>query len=266
MDGKLKKKCIIKAKKVLTVLLVVIIASLTMPTSAMAMMSPSPQEMTVVVIGPPEDLEISIVNGREGLDDDLNARVSSRLWETYYRFFLCSETAGSWPYEDITILVSSEEYGEFSKTFPLPHSWRDFAIRLDLETQAISPAYSHGRNLIIVLCWLIPLFFIDSAIFFLYGHRKKESWKIFTFNNLIMQGLFIGVWSFFHIATSDILLALAIILFIPPVRILKWIAEIITYKNNVVETSRALECTVMMNLISIFVVIVLGIYIPFPGI
>ena len=253
-----------KARRVLIILLTVIITSLTMPTHAMAMLSPAPQQMTVVVFNPPEDLEISIVYEEE-LGDYFNARISSRLWETSYQFDLCTETAGSWPHEDITILISSEEYGTFSMTFLLPHSWHDFAIRLDLETQTISQAYSHGRNLIIALCWLIPLFFIDSAIFFLFGHRKKESWKVFTKINLIMQGLFIGAWSLTHIAFWPLGIFIAPLILV--VLGVKWGVGITWYGNTVMETSKArgIVCAIVMNLIGLFVVYFLATHLPLPA-
>jgi len=256
-----------KASKALTIIFGIIIVSLITPTTAMAMVTPGSQMMTLVVINAPDDLEMQILH-YEDLDDWFRARVNSRLWETYYRFILCTEPASGWPYEEITILISSEEHGEFEMTFPVPHSWRDFSFRIDLETQTFTQAYTHVRNLLIVLCWIIPLFLIDSLVFFLFGHRKKESWKVFAITNLAMQGLFLGIWSVFHIfLSSNIFFAVMTILLIPGARLAKWIVEIVVYKTTITEHSktRSIACALAINLIGVFLVILLGMHIPLPG-
>jgi len=241
-----------------------------MPTTAMAMVTPGPQAMTIVVINAPEDLAISIVHYEElEIGDNWLARefTSRRLWETYHRFPLCTEPAGFWPYDDITILVNSQEYGAFELTFPVPGR-RSFAVRLDMETQTVTAAYSHVRNLIIALCWLVPLFATDSMIFSLFGHRQKRSWKVFALTNLAMQGLFLGIWSLFHIFFAPhIFLAVMTALFIPGARVVKWNAEYLVCKIIIDEHSRArgTACVAVMNLIGIFIVILLGIHIPLPA-
>ena len=258
-----------KSKKIIVALLIVIIVSSVTPITAMAT-SPGPQTMTLLVINAPKDLEISIVHD-EVSGDWLQARVSNRLWETYYEFSLSRESAGIWPYDDITILINSKKYGEFEMTLPKANQ-RWFTYRLDLETQTISQAYTHGRNLIIALCWLIPLVIIDGIVFLLFGYRQKQSWKVFAIENPAFHCLFIGVWSLLLIIAEYnpfILLFLLLIpvLLIPGARIAKLIVEINLFRGVVKEHSkaRATTCVVVMNIVGTIVVIFLGIHLPLPA-
>jgi hypothetical protein len=236
--------------------------------------TPAPQEMTILVINAPEDLEMQI-DYCEDLGSSFQARTSRRLWETTFRFYLTEVPATVWHYEEITVLASSEEYGEFRVTTPVPR-WGDFSIRLDLETQSISQGYTHGRNLMIICMWLFPLFALDSFVFFLFGHRAKQSWKTFTQVNLAMQILFVGGWSLFHVLfSSNVVLALLAILsmplLIPGARIAKWIVEIILYRKRITEfsvitgsASRITVCAVVMNSLGLLTVIILGVLLPLP--
>ncbi|MDR2600400.1 MAG: hypothetical protein LBC73_09005 [Oscillospiraceae bacterium] len=257
----------IKTKKFLLVVKLVVILSFITSATAMAT-SPAPQSMTIVVLNAPIDLEICIVHDVD-LGSLSNSRVSSRLWETYYRFYLSDESAGYWHDEYITILASSEKYGEFEITFPVPG--RDFSLKLDLETQTFSQPYTHVRNLFIALCWLIPLFIIDSIVFLSFGYRQKRSWMIFSIENLAMQVLFIGVWSLYHITFSNIFILILFLfiplLLIPGVRCCKLVLEIIVFRNKITEKSmiRSTSCAIVMNMIGTFVVILLGINLPLPA-
>ena len=263
-----------KIRKVIAVILVAVIISLAMATPVHAMVTPGSQELTIVVINAPVDLAMQIVYDGELETDgtfrvEENGRRSSRAWETYYRFSLSSEPQGVWPYEEITVLISSGEYGEFEITIPVPswHFRREFAIRLDLETQTFSPAYSHGRNLIIALCWLIPLFAADSLIFFIFGYRNQRSWRTFVQKNLIMHGIFVGFWFLLHLFLIPTIIG---ILF-APVLLFIWVAKLIVevtvFKRDVVEKSkkRAVLCALLMNLIGAFILILLGMYVPLPA-
>jgi len=251
-----------KTKKSLIVVLIVITISLITPATAMAT-TPATPSMTIVVINAPDDLEISIVHDEDN-ENWYRARVNSRLWETYFQYYLFGS------YDDMTILINSEKYGEFEMTFPMPRAVV-FALKLDLETQTLTQAYSHGRNLIIVLCWLAPLFLIDSAVFLLFGHRKKRSWKIFALVNLLMQGLFIGVWSLYHIVFMNsfflILLLFFPLLLIPIARGVKLALEIVIFRSEIGEHSKAqvTACAGVMNLIGTLAVIILGIILPLPA-
>ena len=258
---------LIKTKKSLVVIFAVIIIGCITPTTAMAM-TPGPQLMNIVVINAPEDLRIHIVHD-DYYGEYFQARARRRLWETLYQFYLEKESTSGWPYEDITIYVNSKKHGGFELTFPVPRG--DFSVKIDLETQTITHPYSHGRNLIIVLCWLIPLFVLDSIVFLLFGHRKKRSWKIFTLINLTMQCLFVGVWSLYHIVFLDFFLLLMFLfiplLLIPITRVAKLTAETTMFQRKILENSKArvTVCAVVMNLVGTFAVILLGINLPLPA-
>ena len=258
-----------KTKKTLIILYVVIVVSMVTPISAMAT-SPGPQTMTLVVINAPKGLEISIAS-EEALGEWFQARVSSRAWETHYQFYLSRESAGIWPYDDITILTNSKKYGEFEMTFPVANQ-RWFSYKLDLETRTVTQAYTHGRNLLIALCWLAPLFIAESIVFFSFGYRREKSWMIFALENFTMQGLFIGVWSILHIIINYNVFLLIFTLFlpllmIPGIRIVKLVAEILIFRTNVLEHSKArtTACVVVMNIVGAIVVILLGIHLPLPA-
>jgi len=256
-----------KTKKILTVFLIVTIVSLVAPTTAMAMSS-GPQMMTIVIVNAPKDLEISIVH-EKALGESYQARVSNKLWETYYRFSLSEEFDSNWLYEEITILIKSEMNGEFERTFPVPRG--DFTLKLDLETRTVTQPYTHGRNAIIALCWLIPLIVIDGIVFLLFGYRKKQSWKIFVLENPVMHGLFVGIWSLFHIINSNFFILLLILfvpfILLPGVRIVKLAMEISLFRGAIKEhsESRATVCAVVMNIVGTIVVILLGMHLPFPA-
>ena len=264
-----------KIKKVIMIILVAVIISLAIATPVQAMVTPGPQELTIVVINAPEDLAMQIVYDGE-LETDGTFQIeesgwrSRRAWETYYRFNLSSEPQGVWSYEDITILISSAEYGEFEITIPVPswHFRRAFAIRLDLETQTFSPAYSHARNLIIALCWLIPLFAIDSLVFFIFRYRNKESWRVFVRKNLIMHSIFISFWFLLHLVLIPTIIGILFAPLLLVIWVVKLIVEITAYKRDIVEQSnqRAILCAILMNLIGAFILILLGMYIPLPAV
>jgi len=232
--------------------------------------TPGPQQMTILVYNAPNDLQIEVVY-HEDLSDFIMARVSRRLWESTYQFTLSRHHVDGWHHEDITVLVSSEDYGEFEVTIPVPRGWIDFSVRLDLETQSISRGYTHGRNLMIMSIWLITLFSMDSVLFFLFRYRKKRSWVLFITINLSAQVIFIGIWSLFHIFISaNAVLALlaffTLTLLIPGVRLAKFVTEIVLYINKLTEHSkgRATAFAIVINLLAIVVVIIMGIFLPLP--
>jgi hypothetical protein len=232
--------------------------------------TPGPTEMSIIVINAPEDLDIQIVY-HEDLPSFFRARISRRLWETRFRFHLSEHPATSWHHEEITISARSSEFGEFEVTFPRFVAGR-YSIRLDLRTQTISNADSHGRNLGILLLWLIPLFGIDSAIFYLFGHREKRSWKMFILINLTMQGLFFEALALYYIGFSGELImgivTLSILTF-PLARVVKLVVEITIYRRVITERSeitgttwRTTLCVVVMNLLGSIATIVLGMTLP----
>lgn len=263
-------------RKVKILLIVLLLATL---ISLVTACTPRPQSVTVVVINAPEDLRISfiamyIVDDEES-EHHIRPWVSDRLWETYYRYSFCccfccclSAPPLGWSSDEFKIRANSEEYGEFEVTLPIL-DWQDISVRLDLETQTISPAYTHVRNLLILLLWLASLFVFDSIVFFLFGYRKKQSWKLFIRENLLMHMLFMFVWVLFHTNVFGSLpITIMLFIYILGARIAKWVIEVKYYRNKIEEHSnaRGVACAVTMNTIGIAVVILLGIHIPLPGI
>ena len=275
----------LKAKKrILFSYILIIISSLAMPIVSFAMYTPSPQTMTIVVINPPEDLEISMVSSPEPWWSYLyyedycswfDARVNSRMWETYYRFNLCTEPAGRWRYDEINMLVSSDRYGEFEMIFPVPQGDglrnRHFAIQLNLQNQSFTEGYPLARNMMILLCWLIPFFGIGSLIFFLFGYREKGSWQRLVISNLIVYSFFMVNWFLLQMVFTSslvwILLTLIAGICVPGILIAKWIAESRMFKEHIEEHSkvRGKVCVATMNLAEIGVVILLAMYFPLPA-
>ena len=236
--------------------------------------TPPPPEMTIIVVNAPEDLVIQIVY-HEDLGGFFRARVSRRWWETRYRFPLSTYHTQTWPHDEITISASSEEFESFEVTIPTSVASRN-SIRLNLNTQTISNPYSHGRNVIIVLLWIVILFAFDSVIFLAFWHKEKQSWKMFTIINIPLQWLFVGAWLAFHIAsTIGTLEAVGVmalsILAIPLARIAKFIAEMIIYEKTITEhsavsgfTGRTNACVIAMNMLGLIPVIRLAMTLPLP--
>lgn len=272
-------------KRILLSYILLMIGSLAVPIVSFAMYTPSPQSMTVVVINSPEDLEISIVSPpepwwSEGYYESnstwFDGIVSSRMWETYYHFFLCTEPAGRWRYEEIDMLIRSDRYGEFVMTFPVPQESglrsRHFAIQLNLQDQSFTEGYPLVRTLIILLTWLIPFIGMGSLALFLFGYREKKSWQRLVKSNLIVYSFFMVNWFLLHMVFTSslvwILFTLAAGLSLPGILIGKWIAESRIFKKHIEEHSklRGRMCVAMMNLAGIGVVILLAKYFPLPAI
>ena len=274
---------LIMKERILIGYILIIIGSLVLPIISFAMYTPSPQTMTIVVINSPEDLEISMVSPPErwnhmyyeGYSSWFDARVSSRMWETYYRFNLCTEPAGRWRYDEISMLVSSDRYGEFEMIFPVPQGDglrnRHFAIQLNLQNQSFTEGYPLARNMMILLCWLIPFIGIGSLIFFLFGYREKGSWQLLVISNLIIYSFFMVNWFLLHMVFTSslvwILLTLIAGICVPGILIAKWIAESRIFKEHIEEHSkvRGKVCVATMNLAGIGVVILLVMYFPLPA-
>jgi hypothetical protein len=230
--------------------------------------TPPPIEMTIIVVNAPEDLVIQIVYYEE-LGSFFRARVCRRWWETRYRIPLSEGHGWGWHHDEITISVRSSEFEEFELTFPRPH-YGNFTIGVEVETQAIFHPFSHGRNLIIMLLWIISLLAFDSAVFLAFRHKEKQSWKMFIRINLTMQWLFVGAWLIFH-TTSSVGAIILSFLSIPLAKIAKFIVEIIMYRKVITEHSeitgtkgRITLCAVLMNILGLIATISLGMTLPLP--
>lgn len=152
--------------------------------------SAEPPCFTILVLDPPQELDLSVQLSDGGCERIL-LQGHRKGWEGYYRFYYSYGFPREWegPSPDLTLLVSREE-----GSFQLPLS-RDLLaqrynniLTLDLDQQTLTSGEPAWRGPLLVGLRVTLTLLIEGAVLYLMGYRQRKSWLIFLLVNLITQG------------------------------------------------------------------------------
>ncbi|MGI6254298.1 MAG: hypothetical protein ACOYJZ_01570 [Acutalibacter sp.] len=184
-------------KKKVLVFFLVLLLGLTLPLPASANAA-EPPRLSVVVLNPPKDLELSLVFTRNGEEEPVQAEASRLAWEGYYLFRPASFPS-FWDWddspEDMTITLVAKIGGE-SVSIPLDNetlsqntgSYYNNLCVLDLSAGTLTPGAPWWRQPVLILLRLGLTLVLEGLVFLLFGYRTKRSWVVFLVVNLITQG------------------------------------------------------------------------------
>ena len=156
-----------------------------------------PPCLTIVVIGAPEDLDVSLVDEEGAEAFQLRKRKSVRAWEMYFRFTYSHVTlpgmtdalegfdlsalrlAVAANGETTILALPDDAFGVYKNVLQLNFS------NLSLQTDLYP-----GRTALSIGLRVLMTFVVEGAIFFLFGYRKRHSWGVFLcFNAMTQLGL-----------------------------------------------------------------------------
>lgn len=146
--------------------------------------SAAPPNLTVVVTGGPEELDIWL-EGMEAGQEIINIDEDHRIWENCYRIYLSewgTDTAG---YE----LVVSGGGKELRFTVPAGagDGYEDY-LTVDFEKETLTLGQPVWRKpLLVGLRVVLTLLLLEGIVFLCMGYRKAVSWGLFVVINLVTQ-------------------------------------------------------------------------------
>lgn len=248
-------------KKALCILAAVLFClALPWPASANSM---EPPELTVVVMDPPEDLELSLMVCREGQEGSIAADAYHIAWEGYYLF-------RPWNFpdfwdrkaQDITMELLVETGGG-SFAIPLDAQSREENTGryynglcvLDLQARTLTPDTPWWRQPVLVCLRVALTLLLEGLVFLLFGYRQRRSWLVFLAVNLVTQlGVNLAVLSlanpFFNLSEGAIALMFWFVYL--PVELLVLVVEIVAFRLLLRERTkgRAAGAAFLANLLS----------------
>ena len=239
-------------KKVLCVITAVVFC-LAVPVGALAN-SAEPPCVTVLVLAPPGDLELTIEF--DSAQDEEPQRLSGErmLWEGYYRFY------GRWDIdpEGLTGARLVAETGD--ESFALPIDPTGFArynnlITLDVGGRQLLYGQPWWRQPLLVVLRVALTLALEGLIFYLWSYREKRSWIIFLVVNLVTQfGVNIAILCFLPAASRTYDAMWAKVLLYGPMEVLVILLEAVALPLLLKEQRKgtAVGCAVMSNILSWF--------------
>lgn len=239
-------------KKALRVLATVVFC-LALPWPASAN-SAEPPCVTVLVLAPPGDLELTIEFDSAQGEEPQRLSGDRMLWEGYYRFY------GRWDIdpEGLTGARLVAETG--GESFALPIDPTGFArynnlITLDVGARTITQGQPWWRQPLLVVLRVALTLALEGLIFYLWGYREKRSWIVFLMVNLVTQfGVNIAILCFLPAASRTYDAMWAKVLLYGPMEVLVILLEAIALPLLLKEQRKrtAVGCAVMANILSWF--------------
>lgn len=183
-------------KRVLSVVLALLFC-LALPVTALANAA-EPPRLSVLVLNPPEDLQLSLVFTLEDEAEPVKAEGTRLAWEGYYLFRPASFPdlwdGGTSP-EGLAISLRAETNGE---AFSIPvdkqaliqgtGTYYNNLCVLDLSAQTLTPGAPWWRQPLLVFLRVGLTLLLEGAVFLLFGYRERPSWLVFLLTNLVTQG------------------------------------------------------------------------------
>ena len=244
-------------KKVLCVIAAVVFClAVPLPASANSM---EPPELTVVVMDPPEDLELSLMVCREGQEGSIAADAYHIAWEGYYLF-------RPWNFpdfwdrkaQDITMELLVETGGG-SFAIPLDAQAREENTGryynglcvLDLQARTLTPDTPWWRQPVLVCLRVALTLLLEGLVFLLFGYRQRRSWAVFLLVNLFTQGA-VNLALHLLIPTGTDYFVVLGLFFYTPMELLVLVVEIAAFRLLLRERTkgRAAGCAAVANLLS----------------
>ena len=239
-------------KKALCILAAVVLCFvLPWPASAN---SAEPPCVTVLVLAPPGDLELTIEFDSAQGEEPQRLSGDRMLWEGYYRFY------GRWDIdpEGLTGARLVAETG--GESFALPIDPTGFArynnlITLDVGARTLTQGQPWWRQPLLVVLRVALTLALEGLIFYLWGYREKRSWIVFLMVNLVTQfGVNIAILCFLPAASRTYDAMWAKVLLYGPMEVLVILLEAIALPLLLKEQRKrtAVGCAVMANILSWF--------------
>lgn len=184
--------------------------------------SAEPPCLTVVVVGAPEDLELSLVDGDGAEAVQLEKLRSSRGWETYFRYFYNHDLRFGTDVEltDLRLAVTHGGETTYLAMPALAYEHYNNVVMLDLDAMTISRGLYPGRMALVIGLRVVLTLLIEGILFWAFGYRQAYSWGMFFCLNILTQlglNLLIGnasmdsyVLFFYYLLEGVIILAEAI--------------------------------------------------------
>ena len=153
--------------------------------------SAEPPCFTILVVDPPQELELSLQLSDAGCERVL-LHGHRKGWEGYYRFYYSYGLPREWegkPSPDLTLQVSWPE-GSFRLSLPdeLLAARYNNILTLDLKGQSLTSGEPAWRGPLLVSLRVTLTLLIEGMVLYLMGSRQRKSWLIFLLVNLITQG------------------------------------------------------------------------------
>ena len=153
-----------------------------------------PPCLTIVVVGAPEDLDVSLVDDEGAEDYQLRKRKSVRGWETYFRFTYSHVTLpgmiDALDGFDLAALHLSVTVDGISFVCELPQAVCERynnVVQLDVGTQTLKTDLYLGRMALIIGLRVVLTLLIEGFLFWAFGYRQSYSWGMFFCLNCLTQ-------------------------------------------------------------------------------
>lgn len=251
-----------KKKAIPLVLAFVFCLLLPLPARANAA---EPPQLSVVVLNPPQGLELSLVFSWEGQEEPVPAEATRLAWEGYYLFRPFNFPGfweGSSSPQDMAVALLVETPEE-SFTLPLDTqflnqdtgAYYNNLCVLDLQSRTLTAGQPWWRQPLLVVLRVALTLALEGLIFYLWGYQEKRSWIIFLVVNLVTQfGVNIAILCFLPAASRTYDAMWAKVLLYGPMEVLVILLEAIALPLLLKEQRKgtAVGCSVMANILSWF--------------
>ena len=153
-----------------------------------------PPCLTIVVVGAPEDLDVSLVD-EEGTEAfQLRKWKFVRGWETCFRFTYSHVTLPGMTDAldgfDLSALRLAVTANGETTVLALPDDtfsvYRN-VLQLDVSDLSLQTDLYPWRMVLSIGLRVLMTFVVEGAIFFLFGYRKRHSWGVFLCFNVMTQ-------------------------------------------------------------------------------
>lgn len=239
-------------KRVLCVIAAVVFC-LAVPVGALAN-SAEPPCVTVLVLAPPGDLELTIEFDSAQGEEPQRLSGERMLWEGYYRFH------GRWNVDPEGLTGAKLVVETGGESFALTIDPTGFArynnlITLDVGGRQLLYGQPWWRQPLLIFLRVSLTLVLEGLVFLLFGYRQKRSWLVFLLVNLVTQ---LGVNLCIYCVASPTalepyaaLIYLGLLLY-TPMEILVLVAEAIAFPRLVKEhrKRRAVGYAFVANLFS----------------
>ncbi len=171
------------SKSLLLVMLLCTIMILMQSTAVLANSARLPS-LVILVNNPPADLSI-VAMFNENQEEAVVQRVA---WEGYYGFYPeLIQVNGKYTFKVTT-------NGEcFECIIDTPLQRYDNVFTLNISDRKLTPGTYPLRSALLIFTRLLLTLLLEGIIFWFCGFRKKRSWIIFLYINLVTQGI-LNIW------------------------------------------------------------------------
>jgi len=174
--------------KVLFILVFVLLFYAFVPRPA-KVKAAQPPHMTIVVINPPSDLELSVRYTRDSVTETKLLTRRDIAWEAEFSFLTLDFLDEKELCGNFILIVESKDYN-FEVHLPGDSPDKPYPYyTLNLKSQTLFEGYPAWHAPVTISIRIILTLLLEAIIFFLFGYREKRSWNIFAIVNFITNGV-----------------------------------------------------------------------------